>query len=86
MTALPKQATLDNTKMSFERATELRKSGDIAPQTLDDARRTYDVAQAMLAMARSSRSTTLQEVLVQTAAVNAATAAAARANMISIEQ
>jgi len=73
------QATLDDAKMSFERATELRKSGDIAPQTLDDARRTYDVAQAMLAMARSSRSTALQEVLVQTAAVNAATAAAARA-------
>jgi multidrug efflux system membrane fusion protein len=33
------QAQLDDAKISFERAAELRKSGDIAPQALDDARR-----------------------------------------------
>ncbi len=55
------QAQLDDAKISFERAMELRKSGDIAPQNLDDVRRTYDVALAMLAVARSTRSTALQE-------------------------
>ena len=32
-------------KVAFERATELRKSGAIAQQILDDARRIYDAEQ-----------------------------------------
>jgi multidrug efflux system membrane fusion protein len=71
------QAQLDDAKISFERATELRKSGDIAEQALDDAQRAYDVATARLEAARNSRITAEQEILVQSASVTAARAAVA---------
>jgi multidrug efflux system membrane fusion protein len=73
------QAQLDDAKIAFERATELRKSGDIAQQALDDARRAYDVAIAVLQAARTSRVTAEQEITVQSAAVNGARAAVERA-------
>ena len=73
------QARLDDAKDSFERASELRKSGDIAQQTWDDARRAYDVALALLEVARSSRVSAEKEVSVQSASVNEATAAVALA-------
>jgi membrane fusion protein, multidrug efflux system len=73
------QARLDDAKESFERASELRKSGDIAQQTWDDARRAYDVALALLGVARSSRVSAEKEVSVQSASVNEATAAVALA-------
>ena len=41
-----RQAQFEDSKTSFERAAELRKSGVIAQQALDDARRVYDVARA----------------------------------------
>lgn len=73
------QAQFDDAKIAFERAAELRKSGNIAQQALDDARRTYDVAIALLEVARTSRVTAQQEVSVQSASVNTALAATARA-------
>jgi multidrug resistance efflux pump len=73
------QAQLADAKISFERATELRKSGDIAQQALDDAQRAYDVAMARSEAARTSRVTAEQEVSIQSASVYAATAALARA-------
>ncbi len=73
------QAQFDDAKIAFERASELRKSGNIAQQALDDARRTYDVAIALLEVARTSRVTAQQEVSVQSASVNTALAATARA-------
>jgi membrane fusion protein, multidrug efflux system len=73
------QAQLEDAKMAFERATELRKSGDIAAQALDDSRRTYDVALALLEVARNARATAQQEISVQSAAVSGAIAAVARA-------
>jgi membrane fusion protein, multidrug efflux system len=73
------QAQLADAKISFERATELRKSGDIAQQALDDSQRAYDVAMARLEAARTSRVTAEQEVSIQSASVYAATAALARA-------
>jgi multidrug efflux system membrane fusion protein len=73
------QAQLNDAKIAFERAAELRESGDIAQQGLDDARRTYDVAVALLEEARTSRVAAEQEISVQSASVNGATAAVARA-------
>jgi multidrug efflux system membrane fusion protein len=73
------QAQFDDAKVAFERATELRKSGDIAQQTLDDAQRTYEVAVARLEAARASRVIAAREVSVQSAMVNGAAAAVARA-------
>jgi membrane fusion protein, multidrug efflux system len=66
-------------KVAFERATELRKSGAIAQQILDDARRTYDVALASLEATRATQVTARREVSVQSAAVSAAGAAVGRA-------
>ena len=74
-----RQAQFDDAKISFERATELRKSGEIAEQTFDNERRAYDVAVAQLEAARTSRLTADQEISVQAASVNEATAAVARA-------
>jgi membrane fusion protein, multidrug efflux system len=73
------QAQLDDAKLSFERAADLRKMGNIAQQALDDARRTFDVATDLLRAAQASRVTAEQEILVQAAAVTAARAAVARA-------
>jgi multidrug efflux system membrane fusion protein len=73
------QAQFDDAKISFERAAELRKSGEMAQQTFDDARRTYDVATALLEAARNSRVTADQEIIVQSASVHGAAAAVARA-------
>jgi multidrug efflux system membrane fusion protein len=73
------QAQLDDAKIAFERATELRKEGNIAQQVFDDARRTYDVATARLEAARTSQAAAVQEVSVQLASINGATAAVARA-------
>ena len=73
------QAQLDDAKVAFERAADLRKMGNIAQQALDDARRTFDVATALLRAAQASRVTAEQEVFVQAAAVTAARAAVARA-------
>jgi multidrug efflux system membrane fusion protein len=73
------QAQLEDVKIAFQRATELRKSGNIAQQAFDDAQRTYDVALALLAAARASRVIAAREVSVQSAAVNGAAAAVARA-------
>jgi membrane fusion protein, multidrug efflux system len=74
-----RQAQLDDAKIAFERATDLRKSGDIAQQSLDDARRTYDVAVASLDAARADQVTAQRQVSMQSAAVAAAVAAVARA-------
>ena len=73
------QAQLDDAKVAFERATDLRKLGNIAQQSLDDARRNFDVATALLRAAQASRVTAEQEVFVQAASVTAARAAVARA-------
>jgi membrane fusion protein, multidrug efflux system len=73
------QAELDDAKVAFARATELRQSGDIAQQSLDDARRTYDMSVASSEAARASQVTARREVSVQSATVAAATAAVARA-------
>ena len=73
------QAQLDDAEIAFERATELRKAGDIAQQSLDDARRAYDVAVALLEAARASRVAAVREVSVESASVNGAAAAVARA-------
>jgi multidrug efflux system membrane fusion protein len=73
------QAQLDDAKIAFERATELRKEGNIAQQVFDDARRSYDVATARLEAARTSQAAAVQEVSVQLASINGATAAVARA-------
>jgi multidrug efflux system membrane fusion protein len=73
------QAQLDDAKMAFERAADLRKMGNIAQQALDDARRTFDVATDLRRAAQASRVTAEQEVFVQAAAVTAARAAVARA-------
>jgi membrane fusion protein, multidrug efflux system len=73
------QAQLNDAKISFDRATERRKSGDIAPQALDDAQRAFEVAVAHLEVARASRVTAEQEISVQSASVNEASAAVARA-------
>jgi membrane fusion protein, multidrug efflux system len=73
------QAQLDDAKVAFERAADLRKMGNIAQQALDDARRTFDVATDLLRAAQASRVTAEQEVFVQAAAVTAARAAVARA-------
>ena len=73
------QAQLDDAKVTFERASDLRKMGNIAQQALDDARRTFDVATDLLRAAQASRVTAEQEVFVQAAAVTAARAAVARA-------
>jgi len=74
-----RQAQFEDSKTSFERAAELRKSGVIAQQALDDARRVYDVARAALEAAQASRTTTAQEVSIQLATVAEAKAAVARA-------
>ncbi len=74
-----RQAQLEDAKSVFQRATELRKSGDIAQQALDDARRTYDVAMAELQAAQTSHFTAEQEIIVQSASVKVAAAAVARA-------
>jgi multidrug efflux system membrane fusion protein len=76
---IAQQAQFDDAKDAFARAIELRKSGDIAQQSLDDARRAYDMAAASLQGARASKVTALREVSVQSAMVAAATAAVARA-------
>jgi membrane fusion protein, multidrug efflux system len=60
-------------------ATELRKSGAIAQEALDDSRRAYDVAAAGLEAAQAYRGTAEQEVSVQLATVAEAKAALARA-------
>jgi membrane fusion protein, multidrug efflux system len=73
------QAQPDDAKVAFERATELRKSGDIAQQALDNAQRTFEVATALLRGAQVSRVTAEQEVSVQAASVAEARAAVARA-------
>jgi multidrug efflux system membrane fusion protein len=73
------QAQLDDAKVAFERATELRKSGDIAQQALDNAQRSFEVATALLRGAQVSRVTAEQEVSVQAASVAGARAAVARA-------
>jgi membrane fusion protein, multidrug efflux system len=74
-----RQAQLADAKITFERETELRKSGAIAQQALDDARRAYDVALALLEGARASQIAAEQEVSVQSATVSGAKAAVARA-------
>jgi multidrug efflux system membrane fusion protein len=74
-----RNAQLDDAKIAFERATELRKSGAVAQQVLDDARRAYDVATAELEAAGTFRVAAEQEVLVQSADVLGAKAAVARA-------
>jgi membrane fusion protein, multidrug efflux system len=56
------QAQLDDAKVAFERATDLRKLGNIAQQALDDALRNFDVATALLRAAQASRVTAEQEV------------------------
>jgi membrane fusion protein, multidrug efflux system len=73
------QAQLDDAKVAFERAADLRKMGNIAQQALDDARRTFDVATDLRRAAQASRVTAEREVFVQAAAVTAARAAVARA-------
>jgi membrane fusion protein, multidrug efflux system len=73
------QAQLDDAKIAFERATELRQSGAVSQQILDDARRGYDVATYQLEAARTSRIAAEQEVAVQSASVYGAKAAVARA-------
>ena len=73
------QAQLDDAKVAFERAADLRKMGNIAQQALDDARRTFDVATDLRRAAQASRVSAEQEVFVQAAAVTAARAAVARA-------
>jgi membrane fusion protein, multidrug efflux system len=73
------QAQLDDSKVAFKRAADLRKMGNIAQQALDDAQRTFDVATALRRAAQASRVTAEQEVFVQAAAVTAARAAVARA-------
>jgi multidrug efflux system membrane fusion protein len=73
------QAQLDDAKVGFERAADLRKLGNIAQQALDDARRAFDVATALLRAAQASRVTAEQEVFVQAASVTGARAAVARA-------
>ena len=57
------QAQLDDAKAAFERATELRKSGNIDQQDLDNARRTFDVATAQLRAAQASRVTAEREIV-----------------------
>jgi membrane fusion protein, multidrug efflux system len=74
-----RNAQLDDAKIDFDRATELRQSGAVAQQVLDDAHRAYDVATAELEAARTSRVAAEQEVFVQSAAVYGAKAAVARA-------
>jgi multidrug efflux system membrane fusion protein len=74
-----RQAQLADAKIRFERETELRKSGAIAQQSLDDARRAYDVALALMEGARASQITAEQEVFVQSATISVAKAAVARA-------
>jgi membrane fusion protein, multidrug efflux system len=73
------QAQLDDAKVAFERAADLRKLGNIAQQAFDDARRTFDVATALLRAAQASRVTAEREVFVQAASVTGARAAVARA-------
>jgi multidrug efflux system membrane fusion protein len=74
-----RKAQLDDVKIAFERTSELRQSGAVAQQVLDDAQRAYDVATAELEAARTLRVAAEQEVFVQSAAVYAAKAAVARA-------
>jgi multidrug efflux pump subunit AcrA (membrane-fusion protein) len=74
-----RNAQLDDVKIAFERAMELRQSGAVAQQVLDDARRAYDVATAELEASRTSRVAAEQEVLVHSASVYGAKAAVARA-------
>ena len=74
-----REAQLADAKLTFERTTELRKSGAVSQQALDDARRAYDVALAVLEGARASLVTSEQEVSVQSATVGGAKAAVARA-------
>ena len=73
------EAQLDDAKVAFERATDLRKLGNIAQQSLDDARRTFEVATALLRATQAARVTAEQEVSVQAASVAGARAAVARA-------
>jgi membrane fusion protein, multidrug efflux system len=73
------QAQLDDAKVAFDRAADLRKLGNISEQALDDARRTFEVATAMLRATQASRVTAEREVSVQAASVAGAKVSVARA-------
>ncbi len=72
-------ARLEDAKIEFSRATELRRSGAIAEQDLDNAQRVYDVATAELEASRTRHVAAEQEVSVQSAYLSGARAAVARA-------
>jgi membrane fusion protein, multidrug efflux system len=74
-----RQAQLADAKIQFERATELRRSGAVAQQDLDNAQRTYDVATSELEAARTMHISAEQEIFIRSAAVSGAKAAVARA-------
>jgi membrane fusion protein, multidrug efflux system len=74
------QASLDDAQKTRDRIQELSNKGAVSQQALNDAEKDYQVALAKLHEADNTRLVSLQEIVVQTAAVRQAEAAVAKAD------